>query len=290
MGWRARCLAERNGTVLELITWTAIGLGAGWLARTLTRSRRQFGVVGDLTTGWLGAVVGGWVFGQLGVVAPDDVVGRVIVSLAGATTLLGGIRLLRHVTFATRIVTNAKPGPVGTTIEDRIKQLDDLERRVLGGLLSRKLSVHDPNQAFEAQTTFGERVADQVARFGGSWTFIGLFFIGMIGWMAINQRSGRPFDPYPYILLNLVLSCLASLQAPVIMMSQNRQSAKDRLDAKNDYEVNVRAELEIMALHAKLDALRDQEWRRLAALVEEQQAALAQIQQRLGARGGPSVT
>ena len=109
----------------------------------------------------------------------------------------------------------------------------------------------------------------------------------MISWMAMNQELTRAFDPFPFILLNLVLSCLAALQAPIIMMSQNRLSAKDRSDAKNDYEVNVRAELQIIALHAKLDALRGEEIGRLAQLVEEQQRALDGLRTRLGgaARG-----
>ena len=139
-----------------------------------------------------------------------------------------------------------------------------LERCIIGGLLAKQPTTRDPNQTFEAQSTFGERVADKVALLGGSWTFIGLFFIGMASWMA----------------LNLVLSCVAALKAPVIMMSQNRQSAKDRSDAKNDYEVNVRAEILIMALHAKPDSPRDEELVRLTRLVEEQQRALDTLRHR----------
>ncbi|MGE0815396.1 MAG: DUF1003 domain-containing protein [Vicinamibacterales bacterium] len=264
--------------MLQLITWTVTGLAAGWLARTAMRSRREFGLLGDLITGWLGGVVGGWLFRKLGVVAPDAAVVHVVVALVGATALLIGIRSLRRVMSAARV-----GGPADTPLvdlEQRIRTLGDLER----GFLSRLLALQptrDPNQAFEAQSTFGERVADRVALFGGSWTFIGLFLIGMVSWMAANQEGGRAFDPYPYILLNLVLSCLAALQAPIIMMSQNRQSAKDRLDAKTDYEVNVRAEMQIMALHAKLDALRDEEVRRLTDLVREQQRLLDAMQPRI---------
>jgi uncharacterized membrane protein len=121
-----------------------------------------------------------------------------------------------------------------------------------------------------------------VASFGGSWTFIGIFAIFMVSWMALNEDMARPLDPYPYILLNLMLSCLAALQAPVIMMSQNRQAARDRSDAKTDYEVNVRAEMEITAVHAKLDLLREQEWLRLLMMVEEQKRTLESINARLG--------
>jgi uncharacterized membrane protein len=126
-------------------------------------------------------------------------------------------------------------------------------------------------------------VSDQVARFGGSWTFITIFVIVLIGWMAINQDMQSPFDPYPFILLNLVLSCIAALQAPIIMMSQNRQAAKDRSDARNDYEVNVRAEMEIAAVHAKLDLLREQEWHRMTELLAEQQRTLAVLERDVSA-------
>ncbi|WP_426103675.1 DUF1003 domain-containing protein [Massilia sp. TSP1-1-2] len=109
--------------------------------------------------------------------------------------------------------------------------------------------------------TFGQAAADAVARFGGSWTFIGLFALVLVSWVVLNSyllvRGGhQPFDPFPYILLNLFLSMLASIQAPVILMSQNREGEKDRLRAQNDYQVNLKAELEIMALHEKMDAFK----------------------------------
>ena len=121
--------------------------------------------------------------------------------------------------------------------------------------------------------TFGQRVADRVASFGGSWTFIGIFLLIMLVWMIINTEMRRPFDVYPFILLNLLLSCLAALQAPVIMMSQNRQAAKDRNDAKLDYEVNVRAETEIARLHEKIDQ-RDVEIRELLEINRRQLSLL----------------
>jgi len=120
--------------------------------------------------------------------------------------------------------------------------------------------------------TFGQRAADAVARFGGSWTFIAVFVLVLALWVGLNSwfllRDGhKPFDPFPYILLNLFLSMLAAIQAPVILMSQNRQAEKDRLTAQHDYEVNLKAELEIMALHEKMDAFKLQ-------LVELQQEQL----------------
>jgi uncharacterized membrane protein len=134
---------------------------------------------------------------------------------------------------------------------------------------------------FDQQLTFGQRVADRVAAFGGSWTFIGMFLLVMLMWMIWNSEDVRRFDPYPFILLNLVLSCLAALQAPVIMMSQNRQSAKDRLDARTDFEVNVRAEAEITRLHAKFDELRERDWVDLVEMQKRQILLLEDALQRL---------
>jgi uncharacterized membrane protein len=126
-----------------------------------------------------------------------------------------------------------------------------------------------------------------VATFGGSWSFIMLFLGGMGLWMLFNAEGSERFDPYPFILLNLVLSCLAALQAPVIMMSQNRQAAKDRLEAQHDYEVNLKAEMEVMGLHAKLDDLQQREWARLLEIQERQIEALARIERALEMRLRP---
>ena len=126
--------------------------------------------------------------------------------------------------------------------------------------------------------TFGERMADRVAAFGGSWTFLGIFAAVMVTWVVLNSvvllRSGGTFDPYPYILLNLFLSMLAAIQAPIILMSQNRYAAKDRLNAEHDYEVNLKSELEILALHEKLDLLRETQWAELIRIQQEQIALL----------------
>ncbi len=115
-------------------------------------------------------------------------------------------------------------------------------------------NIHDD---FDARLTIGQRVADRVASFGGSWTFILSFFLFILLWMLINIRflAGNAFDPYPFILLNLILSCLAAIQAPIIMMSQNRQEQKDRQRGEHDYKVNLKAELEIKLLSEKIDHL-----------------------------------
>jgi uncharacterized membrane protein len=159
----------------------------------------------------------------------------------------------------------------------QIQELSERERRVIGSWLKRKPVSQDINQQFREQLTLGQRLADRVASFGGSWTFIFLFLTAMTIWMMINADRTEAFDPFPFILLNLILSCLAALQAPVIMMSQNRQAAKDRLEAHYDYEVNMKAEMEIMDLHAKLDKLRDAQWSELIALQQRQVELLEQI-------------
>ena len=143
---------------------------------------------------------------------------------------------------------------VMTALARRVRQTDVLLRR----------RVRNANEVADEQETFGERVADGVARFGGSWRFIFAFAGILVVWVLLNtvalfwRKSGEPFDPYPFILLNLFLSMLAAIQAPVIMMSQNRQDTKDRIRSELDYNVNLKAELEIMQLHQKVAALRDE--------------------------------
>jgi uncharacterized membrane protein len=155
-----------------------------------------------------------------------------------------------------------------------IARLNTIERQIIDRFIHRQRVMRAPSAA---EVSLGDRVADRVAAFGGSWSFILLAVAAICAWMVLNAALGRPFDPYPYILLNLVLSCLAALQAPIIMMSQNRQTARDRLDAQHDYEVNTKAELEITALHAKLDEIRDQKWVELMRVQNEQLGLLAQV-------------
>jgi uncharacterized membrane protein len=160
------------------------------------------------------------------------------------------------------------------SIVAEIARLNAIEQRIIDRFIHRQRVARDLTGV---SRSLGDRVADRVASFGGSWTFI-LIAVAAIGmWLAINAVLGKPFDPYPYILLNLVLSCLAALQAPVIMMSQNRQATHDRADAQHDYEVNTKAELEIMALHTKLDEIRDQKWAELMKVQEQQLALLTEL-------------
>ena len=148
-----------------------------------------------------------------------------------------------------------------------------IERIIARGAISRDLSEDDDNQPF------GTWLADRVAAVGGSWGFIIGFGVILVGWIALNLWAlgligVKPFDPYPFIFLNLMLSMLAAIQAPIIMMSQNRQAEKDREAARHDYEVNLKAELEIMALHEKLDSMRDHD---IAELLKQQIELLERI-------------
>lgn len=159
-----------------------------------------------------------------------------------------------------------------------LDELTDPERRVLTGIASRKHIARDLNETFQERLTFGQWLADNVAEFGGSWRFISLFAAFLVIWAALNiLLFTQAFDPYPFVFLNLILSMVAALQAPIIMMSQNRQVAKDRLAAEHDYEVNLKAELEILALHEKLDNLRSDEFHRLIEQQGEQLRILTEF-------------
>jgi uncharacterized membrane protein len=141
-------------------------------------------------------------------------------------------------------------------------------------------------QDYIEQLTFGQKMADKVASFGGSWIFIILFMIVLISWIILNsfiliKLGSKSFDPYPYIFLNLILSMLAAIQAPIIMMSQNRQAYKDRLSAEHDYEVNLKAEFEIIGLHEKVDSLRQEQWKELISIQEEQLKLLSKLVENL---------
>ena len=171
-------------------------------------------------------------------------------------------------------------------LKEHLAKAHDWQRHVLEHFLTRKPAARNPNIAFDEGMTRGQRIADRIAKYGGSWTFILLFLSGLWLWMLYNIEAGKAFDPYPFILLNLVLSCLAALQAPVIMMSQNRQSAKDRMDAQHDYEVNLKTELEVFGLHTKLDELREQRLLELLQAIHHQTALLERIVARLSEKPG----
>ncbi len=172
-------------------------------------------------------------------------------------------------------------------LEEDIGQLSTLEDDVVKSLREHEVMAENVDAQFERALTPGERWADHIADFGGSWRFIISFGVFLGIWILINAIIGsRAPDPYPFILLNLVLSCLAALQAPVIMMSQNRQEAKDRARSEHDYKVNLKAELEIRHLHEKMDFLLKQQSQRLFALQELQIELMEELARRPGGNGG----
>jgi uncharacterized membrane protein len=161
---------------------------------------------------------------------------------------------------------------VRDVLETEKGELSALEEEVMKSLKEQELLSKNINVEFEKRLTVGDRLADGLAGFAGSWRFIMGFFVILVLWVAVNSvvLIQRPFDPYPFIFLNLVLSCLAAIQAPVILMSQNRQEAKDRLRSEQDYGVNLKAELEIRHLHEKIDHLIRGQWQRLLEIQEMQ--------------------
>ena len=153
-------------------------------------------------------------------------------------------------------------------LESEHGEFTELERQVATSIANHDTIAENVEDDFEEERTFGQRLSDHLASFGGSWAFLIAFAAVLFVWIIANLAMGekRAFDAYPFILLNLVLSCIAAIQAPIIMMSQKRQEAKDRLRALNDYRVNLKAELEIRHLHEKLDHLISRQWQRLAEI------------------------
>src|SRR5216110_1191218 len=164
-------------------------------------------------------------------------------------------------------------------LEDEIGELSVLDQEVIESLEQHEILSSDISKQFERKLTFGERLSDHIAEFGGSWKFLISFGAVLVVWIAINGviLATHAFDPFPFILLNLILSCLAAVQAPIIMMSQNRAEARDRLRAENDYKVNLKAELEIRHLHEKLDHLLRRQYNRLFEIQQIQIELLQEI-------------
>jgi uncharacterized membrane protein len=168
---------------------------------------------------------------------------------------------------------------VKEVLEEEIGELSALDQEVIESLHQHEILSSDLSKQFEKRLTFGERLSDHIAEFGGSWKFLITFGAVLLIWIAINGvlLVTHAFDPYPFILLNLILSCLAAVQAPIIMMSQNRAEARDRLRAENDYKVNLKAELEIRHLHEKIDHLLRRQYNRLFEIQQIQIELLEEI-------------
>ena len=155
--------------------------------------------------------------------------------------------------------------------EERGK-VEKIEQEVVNSIHESDLLSVNPNSSYQEITSRGDKIADKVAKFGGSWNFIIIFFAILVIWILMNTYVliFSTFDPYPFILMNLILSCMAAVQAPIIMMSQNRQEAKDRINSENDYKINLKAEIEIRTLHEKIDHLLLEQWSRLMKIQEIQ--------------------
>jgi uncharacterized membrane protein len=157
------------------------------------------------------------------------------------------------------------------SLEAQKGEISTLDQEVLNKIKSQELEAYNINEDYIEHRTPGDRLADNIAKFGGSWKFIISFGVVLFLWILTNAYFlTHAFDPFPFILLNLILSCLAAIQAPVIMMSQNRQEAKDRLRAEQDYKINLKAELEIRALHEKFDHVLLKQWERLIDIQQMQ--------------------
>ncbi len=158
-------------------------------------------------------------------------------------------------------------------------ELSSIEKKLIKNLKEQETVTENINIEFDEQLSLGQRLSDKIASFGGSWKFISIFMGFIFIWIIINSISllSKNFDPYPFILLNLLLSCVAAIQAPVIMMSQNRQESKDRLRSRNDYVVNLKAELEIRNLNEKIDNLLMHQWERLMEIQKIQTEILNEI-------------
>ncbi|WFU91395.1 DUF1003 domain-containing protein (plasmid) [Rhizobium sp. CC1099] len=171
-----------------------------------------------------------------------------------------------------RAIDDLRGRYVSELLRDEKGELSSLETEVVDSLRTHDTLTENIENEYDGQRPVGDRIADGVASFGGSWTFIIGFIVLLAGWMGVNVALGArvAFDAYPFVLLNLVLSTIAAFQAPVIMMSQRRQESKDRLRATNDYKVNLKAELEIRHLHEKIDHLLNRQWERLTEIQQIQ--------------------
>ena len=174
-------------------------------------------------------------------------------------------------------------------IEQERGSIEVLEDAVVESIKKNDIITLDSRTGDEP-VTIGELISDKVASFGGSWKFIIIFFIILLGWIIVNSLylMSKPFDPYPFILMNLILSCLAAIQAPIIMMSQNRQEMKDRMRSENDYKINLKSEIEIRTLHEKVDHLLLDQWSKMMRVQEIQIEILEEIRHKMEVQDVPT--
>jgi uncharacterized membrane protein len=168
-------------------------------------------------------------------------------------------------------------------IEEEKGSIEVLEDAVINSIKANDIITFNTNIKNEP-IKIGDKISDKVASFGGSWKFLIIFFSILFVWILVNSLYLvlQPFDPYPYILMNLILSCLAAVQAPIIMMSQNRQEIKDRIRSENDYKINLKSEIEIRTLHEKVDHLLLDQWSKMMRIQEIQIEILEEIRNKIG--------
>jgi uncharacterized membrane protein len=181
------------------------------------------------------------------------------------------------------VVNKYRKKYLGALVQEEVGDVTKLETEVVNAVANNEILSENIEPEIEEKLTLGQKLADAIARFGGSWVFIIVFFTFIILWMGVNVwlLAAKPFDPYPFILLNLFLSCLAAIQAPIIMMSQNRVEHKDRIRGEHDYKINLKAELEIKLLHEKIDFLIKHQNERLIEIQEIQADYLEDIMKQI---------
>ncbi|HME70377.1 MAG TPA: DUF1003 domain-containing protein [Myxococcota bacterium] len=255
---------------MHVVIWWLTGIVIGGISHFVGMRRRD-GLLGDVSLGIVGGALSGCLSLRLGLAPASPALVHAAVAAGGAVVTIGVTRLLLRLSERESILMPARRHVSSVrTLEAQVSQLGEAECCVLSKLLEHEPIARDYDADFDRQLGVADRLADRVARFGGSWSFIGLSAALLLTWLFYNSATPGPFDPYPFLLLNLLLNCVAALQGPVIMMSQNRLAARDRFAARSDYEVNLKAEMEIMALHAKVDELNQQ-----------QRAVLERIERRL---------
>lgn len=188
-------------------------------------------------------------------------------------------KLTTHSTISRMTLLNFRILYINQLLSKEYSTSKQFNQKLKHRIRSEEVHIKNVNDKLKHKETFGQKVADDIAKFGGSWTFIIFFILVLAAWITLNTFPVlfEPFDKFPYILLNLALSCLAAIQAPIILMSQNRQTERDRVEADNDYEVNVKSEVEIHLLHEKLDYLMESKWQLLIELQQLQIELLQEI-------------
>jgi uncharacterized membrane protein len=172
---------------------------------------------------------------------------------------------------------------ISSIIAEESGNIQELEKDVLRSIKENELISENVNSALKEKMKISDIISDKVASFGGSWKFIAIFFAILFAWIVLNSSVLfiKPFDPYPFIFMNLILSCIAAIQAPIIMMSQNRLEQKDRIRSENDYKINLKSEIEIRTLHEKVDHLLLDQWAKMIKIQEIQIEILEEIKKKI---------